>query len=315
MIKYLVFLATNILFCVIGYRWFQSNVSYPVLIDNLQHLNVTAIIISSIPYGLLLLAYTIRTGILIKRPITTAFVVTIMGHGFNNICPFRLGELLRIILARRFYNISAYYLGLTVILEKSFDLIAVCLLAILVIYTLGSFGGTWVLIALLFTAILAINFIMREFDFTKWFKEDFFLVKYLVRLHAAVQGCELKKKIIPVSVLSLLIWLLSTAQFYLYFTLQLPHANISVYDALAMVVITAVAFVMPVTIGSIGVFEGVIIIFLQKHYNLTAEHALVLAGTLHLVISVPQILGTVLCVLFKESERLITSCPAINRER
>lgn len=305
MFKYIVFLVTNLLFLLAGYRWVQSNVSYPILLDNFQHININAAIMSSIPYWLLLILYAVRTKFLLKRSFPHSFVVSIMGHGFNNLCPFRLGEFVRIMLARRFYSISAYDLGLSIILEKSFDLICVCLLGTMVLYGLSDFGSTWLLVIALCVATTIVMLIFGRFDVFKIFPENFFLKNHLKRLNQAIIKCELNKNFFSVSICSLLIWVLAVLQFYLYFSLSIPDVHVSIFDSVTLVVITAVAFVMPITIGSIGVFEGVVIFFFQRNFNLTAEHALVLASMLHLLIAIPQIMGTVLCVFYKEASNAL----------
>jgi len=304
MIKFIIFIIFNIILAFLGYRWFQTNVDMPSLIENIKDINTRAILISGIPGVAVLLMYGYRMKFFISRSFPSAFVISIMGHGFNNLFPFRLGEFARVMLARRFYRVSVYDLGVTIILEKSFDLICIGFLALVAFYFISHLeASVWLLVGL-GIAVACISAAIMQVDFSKYIAKDSRLSKYFLKLNEAIRYSHLREKLFSVTFSSVLLWSCLVSQFYLYFTISLPSVSFTLLDAIALSVITAVTFVVPLTISSIGVFEGSVIYYLHSQHSIPMEQSLVLASVLHLAMVLPQVAGTFLSVLYKEVERL-----------
>lgn len=306
MFKLALIILTNFIFLFLGYKWFKTNIHYSVLAESFSHIEVKTMVISSIPLIISLSIYGMRTSLLLKQSFINSFSINIIGHGLNNIFPFRLGELIKIILARKFYSIKVYELGLLTMLEKSFDLIVISLLGLTVIYQLHIPNKLWLLILLFLIAVAVVFFVFRGFNLKKTFFKSSYINLQLEKLNEVILQFKLKKNILWVFFYSGLIWLLNVCQYYLFFTESLQGYAISLTDAITLLVITTLTFIIPVTPGSVGLFEGVIIYYLKNQYYLTSEKALALACVLHLLITIPQLLGMAVCItsrLFKHFVR------------
>lgn len=307
MFKLFLFIISNIIFFLFGYKWVKENIHYSALVDSFAHIEISTMVLSSIPFILSLLVYGKRTSLLLKRSFKDSLSVNIIGHGLNNIFPFRLGELIKIILAKKFYSIGIYELSLLTLLEKSFDLIIISLLGFSIAYQFYTPSKLWLLIFLFITAIIVISCMFQGFNFKNLFFKKTYISSQFEKLNEAILRFNLKKNIILVFCYSGLIWMLNAAQYYFFFSKGVLSYSISITDAVTLLVITTLTFIIPVTPGCIGLFEGVMVYYLKNQCHLTSEKALALACVLHLLISIPQLLGMALCIVSQFFKRFVRS--------
>lgn len=306
MFKYFIFAITNILVLGASYCWIDAHLSIELLKESFTQVKTSVILISSIPYIGLLIIYGLRTAYILNVKFGKGFGANIIGHGLNNIFPYRLGELLRIFLVRRYYSWSFYKFGLSVVLEKAFDLACVSLLGFIALFTVNSMINPLLLTLIFGVAAVIISIIFVCEKVSHKLSEKILILKSPLRkINEAIQEFHIKKRVARISLMSLIIWSLSVAQFFLYFHYSLLGLNFSITDSVLLVVVTAVTFALPITVASIGVFEGVVVYYLGSRFHIPYEQALVLSGVLHLLSVVPQIMFSLFVILINESLRVL----------
>lgn len=305
MIKYIFLFLFNIVIGIVGYFWIKNNLHYDMFLNKFYSVNYTAIAISAIPQILLLLLYGKRVGILLNKTFSTSFAISSLGHGLNHICPFRLGELLKIVFAKRFYNIPIYEISLMSIVEKSFDLLCLSLLGLVLLGVSDNVFSFGLLTTMTFIALLIIV-LFRNKVFINKILNILPMKKYFENFYNSIKHFELKGKLLVVLIYSILIWALTTLNFYYFFDGNLPNINFSIIDTMVLVVLSSLSLAVPVTIGNIGVFESVIVFYLTAKFNIATEEAIVLAVMFHLTLTIPQLIILVFYIISNESKKMLS---------
>lgn len=295
--RYSVFIIINLALLLLGYRWVTTHVEFSLLVESLRLLKVEAILVSCIPYSLLLLLYGYRMSQLIKCSWGKAFSISMIGHGFNNLFPFRLGEPLRVVLVRRLYGIRMEQLGLAIVLEKAFDLLILGFLGAFVVYSVWGTQGALLLGGSFFLALLIVGWVTVQGDLSSMLPKARWIQRGVAYVNQAMEQCALKENIVGVLLSSLGVWLLAVLQFYSYFSFSIE--TFLWRDAVILVLVVAAAFALPITISSVGIFEGGIVWYLTER-GVETEQALVLAMVLHVIVVVPQIVGAFGAIVSRE---------------
>jgi uncharacterized protein (TIRG00374 family) len=198
---------------------------------------------------------------------TTAYSATMIGFMANNVLPMRLGELVRAYSVGRAAGISKSSAFATIVMERAFDLLAILLfLGVMLLrhslvpwvqvagYTaLGACAGMFLVMALchwkreLAKRIFAVC--IRRFPEPLRIQAELLLGRFLDGLELLSRGHHL----VWVIVLSVATWIAMALGYYacmLAFGLDLP------WDAsLVLVVVTALAVMLPSGPGFVGTFE------------------------------------------------------------
>jgi uncharacterized protein (TIRG00374 family) len=195
------------------------------------------------------------------------YSATMIGYMANNVLPMRLGELVRAYSIGRSAGVSKSSAFATIIVERAFDLLAILLFLALMLlrhsfapwvqvagYTaLGLCAGMFLIMALFNWkregALRIFRFLTRRLPEPVRSRSEALLARFLDGLEILSRG----HRLLWVTVLSVATWLAVALAFYfcgLAFELDLP------WDAsLVLVVVTALAVMLPSSPGFVGTFE------------------------------------------------------------
>lgn len=241
--------------------------------------------------------YALRLGILISKNFRISLPTVILGFGLNSVLPFRLGELAKLYYANRLFFIPASRLFAATLVEKLFDLSALAILTVLIVMA-TNIGLIHKSIAILLVVIVLAGYVFA-FTYRRFSHRIEKAVGGSVRLQALLAALREQSRMHHVRAIAfytLLIWATNTLVVYTAFSGFLPGFQIEIQDAVALLLISALAIAIPTAPAGVGVFEAGIVAYLTQMQGVPSELALACAVVFHLVISVPQlaILGIIL---------------------
>ncbi len=204
----------------------------------------------------------------VKRvTLANAYSATMIGFMANNILPMRLGELVRAYALGRNSGVSKSSAFATIVVERAFDLLAILLFlgVMLLRYSFARWveaAGYVALVACvaMFAVMALLRWkraaTMRVFNSLTARLPDPLEIKVNGLMHRFLDGLEVLSRgrhVLWIIVLSLATWLAMAGSYYvsfLAFGLDIPlHASI------VMVVLTALAVMLPSGPGFVGTFE------------------------------------------------------------
>src|SRR5574340_284898 len=278
--------------------WVVENISPDVLLEYLHRIPTASIIPTVLVNILALALYGLRLAVLVSRSFSVSFQIVNLGSGFNTILPFRLGEIARLYYARRIFSLSAAKLFAAGLIEKFFDLVALGGLVIVVLlFSNNGFIGKSVA-GVLFGLILAAYLSIVMFrSFSHRVEEWLSGIGPAKALIAGLREHGKVRDLPQVSGYTLAIWVANVAAVYIGFSGFLPVVEFGVADAIALLLIIALAIAIPSAPSGLGVFEGGIVAYLTQSFHIKNELALACAIVFHMVMIVPQIALTALVLL------------------
>jgi len=204
----------------------------------------------------------------VKRvSLKNAFSATMIGFMANNILPMRLGELVRAYALGRNSRVSKSSAFATIVVERAFDLLAILLflgvmllrysfarwVAVSGYVALVACVGMFVVMALLrwkrAATMRVFNFLTSRLPTGLEAKANGLMYRFLDGLEVLSSG----RHVLWITVLSLATWLAMAASYYaafFAFNLALP-----VHASIVLVVLTALAVMLPSGPGFVGTFE------------------------------------------------------------
>ena len=232
------------------------------------------------------------------------YASVIVGTMANNILPFRAGEMIRALYARRLENLPLTLLLSTIFIERLFDLVSLSLMLFLFLTTAGQplghkgiwvIGGTFGLFAGLYLLVHGREPILRFLDrrvmpLTRGHR---LAARLFTMIEEALHG--LSSLTSPVLLLrlfvtSLLIWFLTLLFTWLCLvTFDVTQSPVEV--TLAFLVFTNLALLLPSSPGGIGVVQ-LAAVYALAPYHVSDNRAVALSLVNQaLVIAVTAILG------------------------
>ena len=288
-----VLIGLNLVVYYFLYRWLTANIDPDRLAGYLKQIPDWAILGSlSINIAALSL-YGVRMSLLLGRGFQDSFSIINIGYALNTVMPLRLGEPLKLYLGHWLYSIPMAGLLAASVMEKLVDLGKLLLL-----------GG----IVLAFAAgkIIQINVLLpiTVFGVAAIFAFILFRI-YIVRIVRMLpKGSRLRRLSIEVHkhagdysfgrilFVTTGIWILNIALVYFTFNSYLPGVRIDLLDAVALLLILALAVAVPGAPGGLGFFEAGIVAYLTQKFHIDNEESLAAAVVFHFVITVPQVILT-----------------------
>jgi glycosyltransferase 2 family protein len=194
---------------------------------------------------------------------------TMIGFMANNVLPMRLGELVRAYSIGRASGVSKSAAFATIVVERAFDLLAILLLLGIVLLRFSTHFPAWVLVAG-YVAVAACAGLFLVMGLLRWKRE--LTVRFFTRaiqrlphrlrqrtlglLHRFLDGLEVLSRahrVLGVTLLSLATWLAVALSFlFTAYAFDLPRTwEVS----LLLVVLTALAVMLPSGPGFVGTFE------------------------------------------------------------
>jgi uncharacterized protein (TIRG00374 family) len=237
-------------------------------------------------------------------PVDSLFASTMIGFMANNVLPFRAGDIVRAYSISKNEQISLSSSVASLIVERLYDGIVVCLfmIPVLLFISLPAWlvNTNYILLAayiMLVGGAVFLIWITRK-NYNWWGKQRW--EKVLRNFTAGLEGCTNGKQIIWSTLLSLAHWLVISGYYYLLFQacgLQLPFVA-----AIAMVVIISIGITLPAAPGFVGSFQYFTVIGLSL-FSVPKEVALGFSLVAHAGQFIPvTLIG--LFYLFRQSQGL-----------
>jgi len=208
---------------------------------------------------------TLRWKIILKnvpdKKNSNLFSILIIGFGFNNILPLRLGELIRSYILKIKYKLSFVYALSTIFFEKIMDAIILIIFAFLVIifFPIPQWIESLSIIAAFIFSILIFLYVILSFR-GDWLLTKIKDKKYISRLSNPLSKIIESSHVlrgkgqIYVLVLSFLTWVMEFLAFYFTaLTLKLP---IPLYVLILVMIVINIGIMIPSAPGYIGTFEA-----------------------------------------------------------
>lgn len=200
-------------------------------------------------------------------PTARTYSATMIGFMANNVLPMRLGELVRAYSIGKSSEISKSSAFATIVVERAFDLLAVLL--ILGVMLLRYSFAPWVQITG-YVALVACAGMFGVMALLRWKRELTLRIFRLVLrrlpealrekaeglLHRFLDGLEVLgnwRRLLWTTVLSVLTWLAMASSFYA--ALLAFHLDVPADASLVLVVVSALAVMLPSGPGFVGTFE------------------------------------------------------------
>jgi uncharacterized membrane protein YbhN (UPF0104 family) len=237
----------------------------------------------------LLYIYGKRLALLLSIRQYPAFSITIVGFGMNAFLPFRLGEVVKLTFAKKFFNISIPRLISVIMIEKFLDIFALLITSIFssqfffAPYFNQKFSFT-VALGLIFTCSLVAIIILKFYNY----KIKGWILEALSTLRLQFET----NRIIRLILITTLIFLISIISIHWMFSSVFP--NFSISNACMLMLIFALAVAVPGTPSGIGILEAGAVMYLIQTLNADPNQALASVLVFHVITILPQVLGTIL---------------------
>ena len=227
-----------------------------------------------------------------------------MGFMANNILPFRMGEVVRVVSVSRLGNVGLGASASSVAVERIFDGLALVLLLTVALFTsnipeevlsgavlptqaatyIGAMFGVALVAGIMVVAFpkpaeRLIQLVVRS---PKWSAK---LVGILEDLRQGMEALRSPARILGVALWSVGLWLVNALSFYVAFlAFDIP---VNFAGALLMQGVLAIGISVPSAPGYVGVFEFAIVLVLGRVYGVSEDLAAAYALTYHITTFIP----------------------------
>lgn len=291
--RFLVTIGFNIVLFYLFYVWLQRNIHLHRLISDIGQASLSSILSIFPFYFFILVIYGLRLSLLLNVSFRQSFCIIGIGNGLNNVLPFRLGDILRIYFAKRFFDIEMPQTLAATVMERYFDLIMLLILGSITLFS-AQFGlevdAIYLFIALLSCSLLSVIFyrylVVKDGPIKNFILRSGRFHAVLTAIEAAVS----KRNKLRVLLLSAALWLCLLSIYYFFFNMNLTTTHINLSGAIFLLFTTTLSFAIPYSLAGIGIFETVIVYYLIKYLHLLPTKALALALVFHFTTAFPQVI-------------------------
>lgn len=290
-LRKILILILNILIFGFMFIWIKDNIDFNTLNIAFHKFNYFDIFIVACINFFTLLFYAKRLSILLNERLLISFNLVNLAYGLNSILPFRMGDIVKLAYAKKIFGISvSKYLTATFI-EKGSDILILSILlsSLIFIYSKNIIDYQYLIFLLiLFLALfLALFFLKVEKFFSKIIRFNLItngLKKYLINFNQQVNEYNYRR----ILIWSFILWMANIFSIYYSFSILL-NFNISIVDALSILLIIILAVAIPSAPAAVGVFEAGIMAYLIKVLQIDTNMALISAIVFHLCVVIPQL--------------------------
>lgn len=290
--RYVVVTLLNILVFYFLYDWCRQNIHWSEFREAIRLIPMEAMAVA-FSLGIAVLAvYAKRLACLTGQAWGASFWIMVYGFGANNILPFRLGDLLKIYFAKKYFNMAATRLLMVKVMEKFFDMAALLLiggvavlLGSLALPSLYLWAILGVLSAMLVGTVIVLALLGRQLTWLESLRKNRKLEYLLETFENVVKNPALGKGV----ALTGLIWVMTVTIMGGYYALAMPDLNLRAIDVLALVFLTTLSLGVPSVPGALGLYEAAIVFYMTRFLDVPAADALASALVLHLVTAIPQV--------------------------
>ena len=289
----LALIALNLVVYYLLLRWFVGNIHLGKMIDYLEQISIWAII-GSLSINMMALGlYGVRMMLLLNRNFYTAFSIVNIGYALNTLIPLRIGDVMKMYLGHKYYEVPLIGIFSASVAEKLVDLFKLLLLGIVVVvFTASQMIQTSLLFSVAILVLLGATaftiFRLYIVRIIKLLPRKSRLRRISIEMHKHASSYQIKQ----IMGISLAIWLLNVVLVFFTFNTYLIGINISLLDAATLLLILSFAIAIPSAPAGIGLFEAAIVAYLTQFSGVSNEAALAAAVVFHVIITVPQLLIT-----------------------
>ncbi len=270
-----------------------KNVHLRLLWEDVIHISQASIWVVAAIYTLVALVYGIRLALLMDVPVSKAFCIASIGNGLNRVLPCRLGDVLRIYFAKRFYRMRMTRMVSATFLERYSDMLILLLMAVVLICsppyhhksTVYYLGLSLLGIALLCLYLYRV-LILKNTCFQRFCCRSRRVMHFLTFIHRM----SFSKNRSTILFSSAVIWASIIIAYDVFFQINLLGVSFSWTDAVFLCFTATLSFAIPYSIGSIGVFESTVTYYLMNHLHVMATDAIALALVFHFFMALPQLI-------------------------
>lgn len=248
--------------------------------------------------------YSKRLSTILNKNISISFALVNLGYGLNAILPFRMGEVAKLLYAKKIFHIPSSQFVVATFIEKYFDILFLgFLVSFFLIFAVQNYINArflLVLFGLLISAMIAIFIIRKIISYLKKRERWSGKIKaFLLSVEQYSVGHDIKKLLI----LSGLVWVSNILSVYATFNILLPTA-LPLIHAVGLLIVLALAVAIPVAPAGLGFFEAGIVAYLVSMLHINNEAALMSAILFHLAVTVPQFIIMLSILTFSKLKRL-----------
>lgn len=287
----LALIGLNLVVCYFLLRWVAENIQLDRLIIHLGQIPPWALL-CSISMSLTLLAlYGVRMALLLGRSFRTGFSIINIGYALNTLVPLRLGEAMKIYLARRYYGVSLTGILAASVAERLADLLMLLVLGIFVVsLTVGKLVQASILVPVTVLVVVGVTafilFRLYIVRIVKLLPKGSRLRRISIELYKHTSSYPIRR----ILVISFGVWTLDVTLVFFAFNNFLPGLHFDVLDAANLLLIMVLAIAIPSAPAGLGLFEAGIVAYLTQKSGVSNEGALAAAAAYHLVITLPQVI-------------------------
>lgn len=287
-------IALNLCFFAYLAWWLRDNIDYALLIRAMENIPLSAIFASMAINLLDLTFYSSRLATILGGGFYPCLIVTTVGFTLNSLLPFRLGEGAKIYIGHTIFDYPVGALGVSVVIEKLYDLAAIISLALIValgagvgVIDLRTLAPLCLIGALGVGGLLALRansekIISRIGDWP---------VLTSLGLDAQSARADLKALDHPIgraAAFTAAIWVTNVCLALFAFNAFLHGAGPGVFGAMTLLLIVALAIAVPTSPAGLGVVEAGIMSYLVTFLGVSKEEALSAALAYHFAITLPH---------------------------
>jgi len=224
----------------------------------LKNIDLVSIFIATLLLILSVYIRSLRWKIIVhenKISVKDLFVAQFIGYFGNNVLPFRLGELIRSKFIANKYNFSTPTIFGTVVLERSFDILGIIFLAIILAFQnfslLSNYKYTIYLFPLLVITSVIILFSMFSSPKKYANKNKFFVI--LINIINGIKSLN-KKNLLVVISHTIIIWIIYIFQVFL--VQYSVSMNMGLSDCIFLLFVSSLVLSIPSLPANIGTFEA-----------------------------------------------------------
>ena len=283
----------NLLLYFLLFRWAGENIQASRLAEYFRQIPVWAILGSLLINFLALALYGVRMGLLLRRDFHTAFSIINIGYALNTLIPLRMGEGIKLFLSHKMFAVPLTGIFAASVAEKMIDLVKILVLgSAIVLFAAGEAIQVSAMLSIFAIVLLAAGVVVlfrrNVVRIVKLFPRGSRLRRASIDLHKHAN----EYPVVRIVAATAGIGILNIALVYFTFNTYLPGLRIGIVEAIALLVVVALAIAIPSAPAGLGLFEAAIVAFLTQKSNVGNEAALAAASVFHLVITLPQLVMT-----------------------
>lgn len=289
-IKNIFYIFVNIIIIYFFTLWIIENIDIQKLQLAFLSVPTLTVTIVFVVNFITLFFYAKRLMSILDRSFTTSFSLVNLGYGFNAIFPFRMGEVAKLIYAKKIYKIPSSQLIVSIFIEKILDVLFLgLLLSIFLIFSVQEFISAnvlFIIFVLLFGVAISIYIARKSILKLQNSENTEGKIKtFLLSVYEYSRGHNIKKLILE----SGFIWVINVLAVYITFN-TLLSVEFSFINAVGLLLVLVLSIAIPATPAGAGLFEAGIVAYLVTILNINNEIALMSAILFHLVVTVPQLI-------------------------